>query len=108
MNTDTDKANLQRILHFKFRSPTADTSQLVALIQSAMPFYQVSGVTQARLLRNVDDPSQFIQVLEYEVSEMMEMNRQAIASDAMMQGYLRAWRSLIPGGIEVDVFEEVK
>ena len=105
---NTDKGNLQRILHFKFRSPTADTSQLVALIQSAMPFYQASGVTRARLLRNVDDPSSFIQVLEYEVSEMIEMNCQAIAGDSMMQGYLRAWRSLIPGGVEVDVFEEVK
>ena len=71
--------DVERILQFKFRSPTADTSQLVALIKSAMPFYQASGVTHARLLRNVDDPSQFIQVLEYKVPEMLEMNRQAIA-----------------------------
>jgi hypothetical protein len=106
MNKDT--RHVERILHFKFRSPTADTSQLLALLQSAMPFYQASGVTRARLLRNVDDPNEFIQVLEYEVAEMIEMNRQAIAGDAMMQSYLRAWRSLVPGGIEVDVFEEVK
>jgi hypothetical protein len=75
--------DVERILQFKFRSPTADTSQLVALIKSAMPFYQASGVSHARLLRNVDDPSQFIQVLEYKVPEMLEMNRQAIAGDAM-------------------------
>ena len=31
--------NVERILQFKFRSPTADTSQLVALLKSAMPFY---------------------------------------------------------------------
>jgi len=106
MNTDT--GHVERILHFKFRSPTADASQLVALLQSAMPFYQASGVRHTRLLRNVDDPSQFIQVLEYAVPEMLETNRQAIAGDAMIQGYLRAWRSFIPGGVEVDVFEEVK
>jgi hypothetical protein len=97
--------DVERILHFKFRMPNADTSQLMALIQSAMPFYQASGA-RTRLLRNVDDPSQFIQVLEYKVPEMLETNRQAIASDPMIQGYLRAWRTLVPGGVEVDVYED--
>ncbi len=98
--------DVERILHFKFRMPNADTGQLTALMQSAMPFYQVSGA-RARLLRNVDDPGQFIQVLEYKVPEMLESNRQAIAADPMIQGYLRAWRTLVPGGVEVDVYEDV-
>jgi hypothetical protein len=98
--------DVERILHFKFRMPNADTGQLTALIQSAMPFYQASGA-RTRLLRNVDDPTQFIQVLEYKVPEMLETNRQAIASDPMIQGYLRAWRALVPGGVEVDVYEDV-
>ena len=98
--------DVERILHFKFRMPNADTGQLTALMQSAMPFYQASGA-RARLLRNVDDPSQFMQVLEYKVPEMLESNRQAIAADPMIQGYLRAWRTLVPGGVEVDVYEDV-
>ena len=97
---------VERILHFKFRMPNADTDQLMALVQSAMPFYQASGA-RTRLLRNVDDPSQFIQVLEYRVPEMLETNRQAIAGDPMIQGYLRAWRTLVPGGVEVDVYQDV-
>jgi hypothetical protein len=101
-----DGKDVERILHFKFRMPNADTGQLVALVQSAMPFYQASGA-RTRLLRNVDDPSQFIQVLEYKVPEMLETNRQAIASDPMIQGYLRAWRTLVPGGVDVDVYEDV-
>ena len=103
-----DGHTVERILQFRFRSPNMDLSQLVALIESARPFYQASGIKSSRLLRNVDDPGQLIQVVEYSVPEMVELNRQAIAGDAMIQGYLRAWRSLIPGGIEVDVFEEVK
>jgi len=97
---------VQRILHFKFRMPGAETSHLVALLKSAMPFYQASGA-RARLLRNVDDPGEFIQVLEYKVPEMLELNRQAIASDPMLQGFLRTWRTLVPGSVEVDVYEEV-
>jgi hypothetical protein len=38
---------------------------------------------------------------------MMETNRQAIASDPMFQSYLRTWRQLVPGGVEVDVYEDV-
>jgi hypothetical protein len=101
-----EATNVQRILHFKFRMPNADTGQLVALVKSALPFFQASGA-RARLLRNVDDPSQFIQVLEYEVPQMLEMNRQAIASDPLFQSYLRTWRTLVPGGVEVDVYEDV-
>jgi hypothetical protein len=102
----TEAKNVERILHFKFRMPNADTGQLTALVKSAAPFYQASGA-HARLLRNVDDPSQFIQVLQYTVPEMLEANRQAIAGDSMIQGALRAWRMLIPGGVELDVYEDV-
>ena len=103
-----DGHTVERILQFKFRSPNIELSQLLAMIESARPFYQASGIKSSRLLRNVDDPGQFIQVVEYTVPEMMETNRQAIAGDAMIQGYLRAWRSVVPGAVEVDVFEEVK
>jgi hypothetical protein len=101
-----DSTEVERILHFRFRMPNADTTQLVALVKSAMPFYQATGA-RARLLRNVDDPSQFIQVLEYRVPEMLETNRQAIASDPMIQSYIRTWRTLVPGGVEVDVYADV-
>jgi hypothetical protein len=101
-----ESKNVERILHFKFRAPTPDTSQLVALLKSAMPFYQASG-TRARLLRNADDPNQFIHEVEYTIPEMIESNRQAIAGDPMIQSYLRTWRTLVPGGVEVDVYEDV-
>ena len=98
--------HVERILHFRFRAPGADASQLMALLKSAKPFYQASG-TRARLLRNVDDPNQFNQELEYTVHGTLEANRQAIASDPTFQSYLRTWRTLVPGGIEVDVYEDV-
>src|SRR5215510_11863351 len=102
----TETGNVERVLHFRFRASGVDMSQLLALLKSTMPFYQVSG-TRMRLLRNVDDPSQFIQELEYSVPEMFEANRQAIAGDPTIQTYLRTWRQLVPGGVEVDVYEDV-
>jgi hypothetical protein len=38
----------------------------------------------------------------------METNRQRIASDPRLQTYLQAWRAMLPGGIEIDVFKDVE
>jgi hypothetical protein len=100
-------AKVRRTLHLRFTLPTADSSQLVAMIKAAAPFYQMFGNAHVRLLRNVDDPAKFIQQIEYESHEGWELNRQRIASDARMQVYLQTWRTMFPGALEIDVFEEV-
>jgi len=99
---------VKRTLHLKFRLPAADPAQLASLMQAAAPFYEFfGGSTQMRLLQNADDPGQYIQVIEYETPELMEMNRHRMASDHRLQGYLQAWRAFLPGTVEVDVFQEV-
>ena len=37
----------------------------------------------------------------------MEINRQQIASDPRVQAYLQAWRTMLPGAIEIDVYKVV-
>jgi hypothetical protein len=59
------------------------------------------------LLQNVDDPTRFVQEFEYEAPEVIELNRQRFASDPRVQAYLRSWRSLFPGAIEIDVYQDV-
>jgi hypothetical protein len=96
-----------RTLHMKFTMPGGDPAQLSALIKSAKPFYEFFGTTRVRLLRNVDDPARFIQVIDYEADEAVEMNRQRIASDPRLQTFIQAWRAMLPGAAEIDVYEEV-
>ena len=38
----------------------------------------------------------------------MELNRARIAGDMRMQGILTAWRTMLPGGVEIDVFKDVE
>ena len=106
MNDDGD-AKVRRTLHMRFTLPAADPSQLVAMVKAAAPFYQMFGNAQVRLLQNVDDPAKFIQEIEYEAREDWELSRQRIASDARMQVYLQTWRTMFPGAVEIDVFQEV-
>ncbi len=96
-----------RTLHLRFTMPAADPAQLSALIKSAKPFYEFFGTTRVRLMQNVDDPARFIQVIDYEADEALELNRQRIASDPRLQGFIQAWRAMLPGAVEVDVFQEV-
>jgi hypothetical protein len=77
------------------------------MMKSAKPFWEFFGTMRMRLLQNVDDPGRFIQVIDYEADEAVELNRQRIAGDPRMQGFIQAWRSMLPGAVEIDVYEEV-
>ncbi len=98
---------VRRTLHLRFTLAAAEPAQILAMVRAATPFYEFFGSRQITLLQNVDDPSKYIQVIEYETDEALEINRQRIAGDPRMQAYLQAWRAVMPGAVEIDVFKEV-
>jgi hypothetical protein len=97
---------VRRILQFRF-TLTGASEQVVAMMKSAAPLYQMFGKATVRILQNVDDPTRFLQEIEYDAPEPMELNRQQLASDPRVQAYLQAWRQMFPGAIEMDVYKEV-
>jgi len=101
----SDVKKIRRILHFRFTLPGA-SEQMIAMIKSAAPLYQMFGEAKVRLIQNVDDPSRFLQEIEYDAPEAMELNRQQIASDPRVQAYLQAWRAMFPGAVDIDVYKE--
>jgi hypothetical protein len=78
------------------------------MAQASAPFFQLFGDAKVRLLQNVDDPARFIQVIEYETPQAFELNRQRIASDPRLQVFLQTWRTMLPGGVEIDVFQDAQ
>ena len=105
--TKEEAAKVRRTLQLRFTLPSADSGQLVAMIKAAAPFYQMFGKAEVRLLQNVDDPAKYVQIIEYDANEEWELSRQRIASDPRMQVYLQTWRSMFPGALEIDVFQDV-
>jgi hypothetical protein len=103
----TESQTVRRTVQFKFTLPAANTGHLASLLRSAAPFYEAFGGRRVRLLQNVDDPSRFIHEIEYDTHEVIELNRQRVASDPRLQAYLQTWRSLMPGSVEIDVYEDV-
>ena len=100
----SDEKKIRRTLHFKFTIAGA-SEQVIAMIKSAAPLYQMFGDAKVRLLQNVDDPGRFLQEIEYEAPESLESNRQQIASDPRVQAYIMGWKAMFPGVIEIDVYQ---
>ncbi len=105
--SDEEQPKVRRTLQLRFTMPSADSAQLVAMIKAAAPLYQMFGKAEVRLLQNVDDPAKFVQLIEYEAREDWELSRQRIASDPRMQVFLQTWRTMFPGALEIDVYQDV-
>jgi len=103
-----DDTTVRRTLHCKFTLAGADPAHLLQMMKAATPFYETFSNARMRLLRNVDDPSRYIQIIEYDAPKSLEQNRQQIASDPRMQSYFQMWRTMLPGSVEMDVYQEVE
>jgi hypothetical protein len=108
MMTRDSETKVTRTLHLKFTLPMTDPAQLLAVIKATAPYYELFGGRQVRVLQNVDDPGQFIQILDYDVNQSLESSRQMIASDPRLKAFLQGWRQMFPGTIEIDVFRDVE
>ena len=102
----SESQTVRRTVQLKFTLPAANSAHLASLMRAAAPFYEAFGSRRVRLLQNVDDPARFIHEIEYDTHEFIELNRQRVASDPRVQAYLQTWRSLLPGSIEIDVYQE--
>jgi hypothetical protein len=101
-------AKVPRVLVMKMKLPGPEAqASLAMMMKTAAPFYQAFGGGQMRLLRNVDSPNELIQIVEYAADRGLELNRQKLASDPMLRNFVQGWRSLFPGGVEIDVYEDV-
>ncbi|RAI38747.1 hypothetical protein [Rhodoplanes roseus] len=98
---------VRRILFLRVTLPSADPAYVRSVVQATAPFYGLLGGTSVRLLRNVDDPAQFIQEIAYETPEALEISRQRIAGDLRIQSFLQAWRSILGGAVQLEVWEEL-
>jgi hypothetical protein len=99
---------VSRILVMRIKLPSAEAiKSLSMMMKSSAPFYQASHGAKMRLLRNVDAPTEVVQIVEYQAEETMESNRQKLASDPMARTFVQAWRTMFPAGFEMDVYEDV-
>jgi hypothetical protein len=101
-------AKVKRTLLLRLKAPTPDAAKILgSMMQNTAAMYQTFGDAKVRLLRNADDQTQFLQIIEFQADVAVERSRQKMASDPTMQNFLQAWRVMFPGAADAEVYEEV-
>src|SRR6188508_1680273 len=101
-------AKLKRTLLLRLKAPTPDAAKVLgSMMQNTAAMYQTFGDAKVRLLRNADDPTQFLQIIEFQSDQAVERSRQKMASAPTMQHVLQAWRAMFPGAADAEVYEDV-
>ena len=97
----------KRVLHLRITPRTGGHDELGAFLREAIPYYQKLPGVRIRLLRSTDDPTRYIEVVEYETAGALEADETRMATDPHMQDLLQAWRATLAGEVVVESYEDV-
>jgi uncharacterized membrane-anchored protein YhcB (DUF1043 family) len=103
-----ESVKVRRTLLLRLKAPTPDAAKMLGtMMQNTAAMYQAFGDAKVRLLRNADDQTQFLQIIEFQADQAVERSRQKMASDPTTQNFLQAWRAMFPGAADAEVYEDV-
>lgn len=92
-------------LHLRGRVTPGRRSDLVEFLREAIPFYEAPGRIRVRLLWDLTDSDQFIEVVEYADRDAHDRDQTRVNHDPDMQEYLRRWRALLAEPPQVRTYE---
>ncbi len=99
------------VLHLELSCQEPSGADLIAFLRKAVPFYEMLPGVKIRLLRSIDRPGRFIEVVEYETDDAFESDRARVSGDERMARFLSQWRELLAEvpGVEhyADVTSEI-
>ena len=94
-------------LHLRIQVPPGGEPDLVSFLREARPVYEAPGGIRLRLLRSVEDPHRYIELVEYDTAEGCVEDEHRIANDPQVKALLDRWRSLLDGPPCVERYEDV-
>lgn len=97
----------KRTLHLRFTTPTGDHRALGPFLKRALPTYEAPPGIRVRLLRSIEQPARYIEIIEYETLEAFQHDEKRLTDDATMKSLIQEWRGLIAGDLEVEAYEDV-
>ena len=102
-----DVARPRVVLHLGLdcREPTG--RDLIAYLRQAAPFYESLQGVRVRLLRNLDRPGRFVEIIEYTTDDAFRADKARISGDRQMQALLAEWRALLVAPPDIDHFADI-
>jgi hypothetical protein len=103
-----ETAKVRRTLLLRLKAPNRDAAKVLeSMMQNTAAMYKAFGDAKVRLLRNADDATQFLQIIEFQTDQDVERSRQKMASDPATQNFLQAWRAMFPNAADAEIYEDV-
>lgn len=81
--------------------------ELTGYLSKAVPFYRNVGDVDVRLLRSLDKPGHFVEIIEYATEEAFQADQDRMAHDKQMQDLLAEWRGLLVDPPQVEHFADI-
>jgi hypothetical protein len=95
------------VLHLGLNCREPNGRELTAYLRRAVPFYQSLSGVNVRLLRSLDRPGRFAEIIEYSTEEAFRADQVRVAEDKQMQDFLAQWRELLTEAPEVEHFADI-
>ncbi|NNH05997.1 hypothetical protein [Cellulomonas fimi] len=90
-------------LHGRVRTSRVD---LEAFLRRARPTYEAPGGIRTRLQWRLDDPAEFVEIMEYADRATYDADQVRVEQDPAMRALLAQWRAHLDGPPRVEAFEE--
>ena len=95
------------VLHLRIRLKAPHPDSLMSFLRQAVPLYEAPGGIRIRLLRNRNDPQEYIEIVEYNSRKAYEDDQHRVEHDPRMKKLLQEWRSLLAGDVKVETYEDM-
>lgn len=82
-------------LHLRIRVATKRQANFLAFLARAFPIYEAPGDIRMQLLRDLNDPTSFIEVVHYATREAFDADQIRVKSDPETQKLLAEWRTYL-------------
>jgi quinol monooxygenase YgiN len=94
-------------LHLRLRIAPERRGELFAFLKMAVPYYEAPGGIRVRLLESRDDPSELLEIVEYDSIASYAADEIRVETDPRMLELLDHWRRLLSAPPEVDVYHDI-
>lgn len=87
------------VLMLHMTTPRGGQEHLTRTLKQAVPYYKQPGGIRVRLLNSIDQPDDYIEMIEYETEEGYLRDQQRVSRDAKMRELIDQWHLALSGQV---------
>jgi hypothetical protein len=95
------------VLCLRVRVSAHRRTEFLEFLREAIPVYERPGGIRVRLLQEADDAEAFCEMIEYDSTELFELDQHRVENDPDMKRLIARWREIIGGPPVVDHYVEI-